>query len=358
MMTLAFIGDIFPGDEQLTAGFGIRTKTTDALAARWTRNITKTIGEADFIVGNLEAPLVESPRDACFCGHPRFAEILRDAGINVLHLANNHILEHGAEGFRETLATLRSQGLQTVGQLENGQPALLTLQKDGTTVCLGGFCDERVCTIENPACYGALEETLVLETLERMKATGADVLACIFHWGQEYVPIPSPEQRRLAHLLVDNGAHLVVGHHPHVIQPYESYHGGHILYSLGNFCFDDVQSARFGKGMAARISIDRGRIRDIRFSGVRVQDMACSDDLTAPMPRRAFQRCFDGIQRRYARLCRLPDESYGRRYARLHRCLHRRERLLMRVNIAYKLLDIRNRNKAQLLRNIRTYFLR
>ena len=355
MLRLQFIGDIFPGDELFTAGFGIRSKTSEGRAGAWERNISEVLRDADYTVGNLEGPLVEAPADETFCGRPLFADILRAAGVNVLNIANNHILEHGTKGYLETLSVLQSREILTAGALENGEPVILTLNKEGTTVCMAGFCDESISSFENPGCYASLEEEKVFGTLERMKAMHPDIIVFLFHWGNEYIHFPSQKQRELAHRLIDAGAHLIVGHHPHVIQPYERYKDGHILYSLGNFCFDDVQSARFGKGMTARVEIEGSAISDLSFSGVKVQDMAYGDSLVAPLDAEAFARYFRRIQDRYAALSALSDADYQKIYDTSLRREHTRERIHMRTSLLKKLLDIRTGHRRQLLSNLRKH---
>ncbi len=357
-MRINFIGDVFPGDETFTAGFGVRSATTPGIASVWARNIAQAAGQADYIVGNLEAPLVDAPEGEIFCGHPFFADILKSAGVNVLNIANNHIMERGLEGFEHTVFELQSRRLAVTGLVKDGVPVPVTLQKGDTSVCMAAFCDESVCSLDNPGCYASLDETLVMETLGRMKAAGADVLVFIFHWGREYVHIPSPSQRRIARMLIDGGANLVVGHHPHVIQPYERYKDGHILYSLGNFCFDDIQSAHFGRGMTASVEIEGGAIREVSLSGVSLQDMAYSDSLVQKMPEEEFKRHFTAVQEGYQSLQEMPESSYESEFERLSRRAHRREKLQMRLDLICKLMDVTHRHKKLLLRNVRRFILK
>jgi poly-gamma-glutamate capsule biosynthesis protein CapA/YwtB (metallophosphatase superfamily) len=84
-----------------------------------------------------------------------------------------------------------------------------------------------------------------------MQSNNADIKILSFHWGNEYIHHPSLGQRNLAYKCIEAGADIIVGHHPHVIQPYEKYKEGHIFYSLGNFCFDNLQSKQTRTGMIA-----------------------------------------------------------------------------------------------------------
>lgn len=360
MIKLTFLGDIFPGDELFTQGFGIKSKTVEKNLQHWKKNIKEIVGTANYIVGNLESPLVEDKDATCktFYGNPLFADVLKDSGINVLNVANNHIAEHGTAGFDKTADTLYGRGIMTVGCLHEGEADILTIKDDQATICMAGFCDERVCSIANPGCYASLEEEKVLDTLERMKALHPDVIIFVFHWGNEYIHFPSLEQRKLAYKLIDLGADLIIGHHPHVIQPYESYHNGHIIYSLGNFCFDDVQSDHFGKGMMAKVTIQDKSVHDMAFEGILIQDMAFSDDLVKKMKDKDFVQYFGKINRYYHGLKELSDEEYEAIYQKTLRQVHTRERILMRTNILKKVFDIRHRHRVKLLKNIKNFITR
>ena len=357
MTKLTFIGDIFPGDGLFTRGFGIKSKTDKEHVKLWTNNITKVVGKADYIIGNLESPLIEDSEaaDETFYGSPLFADILKDSGINVLHIANNHILEHSDRGFKNTIFTLHERKIHTIGEVKDGKSNILTIEQDGAKICLAGFCDEHICDINNPNCYASLEEEKVLETLERMKLQQPDIIIFCFHWGNEYIHIPSLEQRKLSRKLIDNGAHLIIGHHPHVIQPYEKYKNGQIIYSLGNFCFDDVQSEHFKKGMLAKVEIENRSIQDITFEGIIVQDMGYHENLVAPMSQQSFECYFQKINNQYIQLQEISDKAYQRFYQQTLNQEHNKERIKMRLSIIKKILDIRHQHKRQFLHNIKKY---
>lgn len=354
MTTLTFVGDIFPGDEMFTRGFGIKSKTNERIGQLWVRDISETIGKADYVIGNLEGPLVndENRQHDTFYGHPLFAEILYKSGVNILNIANNHILEHGEQGFGSTIETLCNNGILTVGEVWKGEPAITTFQHDDIRFAMAGFCDERVCSMPNPDCYASIDEQVVMKTMQRMKDNGADVTIFIFHWGNEYIKMPSKEQRRLAYKLIDGGATLIVGHHPHVIQPYEEYNGGHIVYSLGNFCFDDVQSSQFGKGMVAHVTFKGSKVEKVDFQGVKVQDMAFTNHIVKPMPSKKFCSYFESINNTYAYASSLSDSDYHRLYTMRRRRDHARECLMMRLSIIKHLLHPCHQHRGELLSNI------
>lgn len=356
-MQLTFIGDIFPADELLTQGFGILSQTTDEQAACWTDDLRRTVGQADYIIGNLESPLVASvpqPKST-FCGAPRFATLLKEAGVNVLHVANNHMLEHGPEGYRETLGVLQREGIEVVGGMLQGEPAIVTLSDGQSKVCVAGFCDETICHLHNPGLYAPLSTDLALRTLRRMQQLGADVIIFTLHWGNEYIHLPSPRQRALARTLIDHGAHLIVGHHPHVVQPYEHYGAGHIFYSLGNFCFDALHSAAFATGMLAKVQVQQGRIEAVQTAGVGLCDVSLTEHLVRPLPPAAFSRHFDAVQAAYARCQRLDDAAYAALYHKRQRRIHLQERLRMKWNLLADLLRPHHRYRRRYLKNLVRY---
>ena len=354
MLKLTFLGDLFPGDEDLSKGFGILSKTRDNQKL-WAENLQNVAGQADYIVGNLEGPLLEQSDGKTFCGCSTFADILKNAGINILNIANNHITEHGEEGVSQTLSILKNRGLLATGTVTNEQPQFLTIQKQGTKVCLAGFCDERICTMGHTECYANLTESIVFETLNRIKETAPDVIILIFHWGDEYIKYPSLEQRQLAYRLIDQGVDLVVGHHPHVIQPYEKYKDGHIIYSLGNACFNDVPSKSLGRGMSAHITIQDKAIQKLEFKGLLVQDISYSDDLVKPMSKSLFTSYFTRINQKYVNLCKKADSAYQDHYNKNIRHRHRVEMTKTRMDLILKAINPKNRNRKAQIRNIKQY---
>ena len=360
MVKLSFVGDIFPADEFFTCGFGIKSKTNKENVRRWTKNVSELVSEADYIIGNLESPLLDDmdAKGRTFYGSPIFADVLKNSGINVVNIANNHITEHGAEGCRKTIATLHDKNIQVIGKTENGLSNILSICHDDTTICMAAFCDERICSIDNFDCYASLTEDNVMATLERMKDMHPDVIIFIFHWGNEYIHIPSPDQRKLSKKLIDEGANLIIGHHPHVIQPYECYHGGHIVYSLGNFCFDDVQSDHFGKGMVANFTIQGGGVSNVSFTGLLVQDMAFTDDLVKPMNREDFELHFSQIANTYNQLKQLSEDAYSKVYKKTLKREHKKERIGMRLNLVKKVFALRHKHRVQLIKNIKNYIIK
>ncbi len=172
---------------------------------------------------------------------PAWAVALRNAGFDVLNLANNHILDYGQEGLFDTIATLDSLGLSHCGAGANdfaaATPAVLTV--GSKTVAFLGFSTtfpEEFWAARNRAgtCFPFQQR---MEKAIRQSRAQADHVVVSFHWGAELATMPKDYQRLLAHKAIDLGADLVLGHHAHVLQGIEVYRGRLIAYGLGNFVF-------------------------------------------------------------------------------------------------------------------------
>ena len=206
--------------------------------------------KSDIALANLENPLFSGGtpvRGKCTLrGSPGWAEVLRDAGINLVTLANNHIMDYGEEGLFSTTRSLEASGIAYVGAGRNKEEAckaMLFELKEGRVAFLA-----RSSVVVSSACYST--ETRpgaaffdVEETRDRVKRCKeeADIVVLLIHWGLEEYLYPSMEQRSLAAKLIDAGADLILGHHPHVLQGMERISNRPVIYSLGNFLFDEFE---------------------------------------------------------------------------------------------------------------------
>jgi poly-gamma-glutamate synthesis protein (capsule biosynthesis protein) len=185
---------------------------------------------ADFISANLEGPITESKdceqKANSFKFSPGTVELIAQHGINLVNLANNHTEDCGEVGFADTESYLSASKVNFFGDPAPGK-SYLEKEINGKKIAFVG--------IDVTAHSHDLEQYYNL--IKKLKEAD-DYVVINIHWGNEYHAEPSQAQRDVAHSLVDNGADLVVGHHPHVIQPVEIYHNKAIFYSLGNFIFD------------------------------------------------------------------------------------------------------------------------
>lgn len=211
-------------------------------------HVHRALAEADLCLLNLEAALTDHPPTAK--KHIRLqtpaimAGWLDVAGIDVAHLDNNHTMDCGELGYRDTLASVAGAGAHP-----------LTVRR--RCVLEGvGFCGGRVFAYD-----GRGEARILRQLAQLLKDTKTAIVS--LHWGEEHMPYPSPGQVRFARSLVDHGATVVVGHHPHCPQGIEEYRDGLIAYSLGNFNFwqFDVPPQWYNRlGLMLRVALSAGGI--------------------------------------------------------------------------------------------------
>jgi poly-gamma-glutamate capsule biosynthesis protein CapA/YwtB (metallophosphatase superfamily) len=216
------------------------------------RAVLPILRRSPIVLGNLEGPLAQKAqkqnRNFTYRAKPRVANSLLRAGINVLTLANNHLVDCGREGVLETLEALAMAGVTPLGAAPNESAAHEPVIREAGGIRIGllGYYWNRRCaaTANLPgSAMGIFEE---LETDIRKLRTRVDRVVVTFHWGRPYKPAPSPRARAKARFAIDCGAHAVVGHHPHIIQALEIYRSRPIFYSIGNFAFGSGNSKAEG----------------------------------------------------------------------------------------------------------------
>lgn len=237
---------------------------------------------ADLVFGNLEGPLIKGPLvnayEMSFRADPQAIDGLLFGGFDVLSLANNHINNKGREGINNTIETLNRAGILHTGAglnvAEAAKPA--TVEVNGTSFGFLAFTDGTFTSQSDQAAderAGALflnEQTLTASIL-KLKDT-VDVIIVSMHAGTEYQHEPEEYQVQLAHTAIDSGAELVIGHHPHVVQPIEEYNGGLILYSLGNFIFDQMWSQETTEGAIVSITFTNANIVEHKIIPIKIVD--------------------------------------------------------------------------------------
>lgn len=239
----------FTGDIALNGGYEnlARQAKERSLAA----SIGPLLAGSDLAIGNLEGPLTnrESAGPSwrfCLHGNPVYAAVLASAGIHAVTLANNHAMDHGWQGLRETQKVLDAAGIKHVGAGRDLREARKPLQLAVKDVKVGilAYCDVPTRSplyagVDQPG-VAPLRREFLFEDIATAKQ-GCDILILCMHWGQEDVREPAPRHRRLAREMIRAGANIVVGHHPHVLQGTERVAGGGIAYSLGNFTFSEQE---------------------------------------------------------------------------------------------------------------------
>lgn len=205
---------------------------------------------ADVVFSNLEGPVPDTHEKTPaysfrFSFHPNSIKALHDAGVNVVNLANNHTVDFGEQGYIDTTKELKEQGIAFVGHPTRMGEGL-TFEKS--------YRDRGVRFVGLNDTYTPVDIKKSTELIRGLKKDGAFLIVAA-HWGEEYRTVSNKRQQTLGHALIDAGADVVVGHHPHVVEEMEMYHGKPIFYSLGNFIFDQYFSEEVQQGLAVKISI-------------------------------------------------------------------------------------------------------
>lgn len=222
--------------------------------------------EADYRIGNLECPIAESGQAFdnkiySFRAQPAVTRVLQGR-FDAVALANNHSGDYGRDAFLETLHHLDQAGIAHFGGGRNLSEAHapLWIERKGLKIAVLSYNEFKPRTFEAGADWPGIawsEDDQVITDIRAAKAAGADHVIPFMHWGWEREPLPDKRQQTLARKMIDAGASLVVGGHPHVTQGAEIYQGKPIIYSLGNFVFDgfDLPAAR--RGWLLRLKFDQ-----------------------------------------------------------------------------------------------------
>jgi hypothetical protein len=238
---LGFAGDLMLGGEAVRYG---QAHGLDPVYAF--KSLEPTIAELDVLCVNLEGPLFEGtePMDKpiLLSNHPATVEVLKLPGICVCNLANNHSFDYGAEALFKTQQHLEKHGIRHVGAGSSSTDAraAVVIERCGWRIgCLAftatGECLEPVIARDGkPGCASLENQAPPFRAVRRLRKS-VDLVIVMLHWGLEFHEYPSAAQVRLARALVDAGANIIAGHHPHALQAVETYNGAVIAYSLGHF---------------------------------------------------------------------------------------------------------------------------
>jgi poly-gamma-glutamate capsule biosynthesis protein CapA/YwtB (metallophosphatase superfamily) len=230
---------IFAGDLNLAANFEYAVQHHPInVFAHW-----KRIGRYDLMMVNLENAVTQSvdsmEKEFVFKMKPEYLSQLSGAGISIVNCANNHTADFGAEGILETIRRLDSAGIQHTGIGRNLSEARkpVVLHVNGIRIGFLGYggSESFIASRSQPGTVSR-SQWLILEDIKRLRPR-VDFIVINIHWGEELEAEPDSNQIILAHRMIEGGADLIVGHHPHVLQGIERYRGKVIAYSLGNFVF-------------------------------------------------------------------------------------------------------------------------
>lgn len=227
-LTLSVVGDCTLGtDETFDYDTSLNAYYENYGADYFLQNVKDIFSADDLTIANFEGTLTDSDeredKTFAFKAPASYASILTGGSVEAVNTANNHSHDYGEESFDDTLAALDDAGIVHFGYDETA-----VMDVKGIKVGLVGIYE----------LYDHLErEQQLKDNIAKVKADGAQLIVVIFHWGNETETVPDSNQTTLGRIAIDEGADLVCGHHPHVLQGIETYKGRNIVYSLGNFCF-------------------------------------------------------------------------------------------------------------------------
>ena len=227
-LTLSVVGDCTLGtDETFDYDTSLNAYYENYGADYFLQNVKDIFSADDLTIANFEGTLTDSDeredKTFAFKAPASYASILTGGSVEAVNTANNHSHDYGEQSFNDTLAALDDAGIVHFGYDETA-----VMDVKGIKVGLVGIYE----------LYDHLErEQQLKDNIAKVKADGAQLIVAIFHWGNETETVPDSNQTTLGRIAIDEGADLVCGHHPHVLQGIETYKGRNIVYSLGNFCF-------------------------------------------------------------------------------------------------------------------------
>lgn len=304
--TLLFAGDAMMHEAQIAAS---RTRQGTHDFSGCFDRVRPIIEEADFAIVNFEAPLGGKPYTGypCFSAPDEYPRALTDAGFDFFLLANNHILDRRDRGLHRTIATLDSLGIPHTGVYHNAEardslaPKIVNVN-DFKIGMLNYTYGTNGISVQGDAVVDYISLENIKTDVEAARTAGAELIAACVHWGDEYHLLPNASQKKLANELVDIGCDLVIGGHPHVVQPMALHtrpDGSRalIVYSLGNFISNmrttDTRGGALVHIRLERDSLGKARIASANYSLVfvepgkfRLTDPAESNDYRA----RAFEK--------------------------------------------------------------------
>jgi len=238
------------------------------------RNITSELKGVDYVFANFEGPIkeheVHTSKSISFRFKPDVSSVVKNAGINIVSIANNHALDQGWGGRSDTMKFLKEAGVRYFGNPKN--------EAEGNTY-IGQIGDKTIAFIGFDDTIFKIDGNKAREMIEKLKKVSDYVIVSV-HWGVEYVHRPTERKQWLAHLFIDSGADAVIGHHPHVVQTMEIYNGKPIFYSLGNFVFDQYfsQDTQEGLGVGMIINNNKMSIYLLPYAIIKSQPVFMEDD--------------------------------------------------------------------------------
>lgn len=225
------------------------------------RKVADKLRSADLVFVNLENPIIANcpahEGGFVFCATPEMTEGLVYSGVDIVNLANNHSKNYDESALSETVEILDQRGI-----LATGLEELVVIERGEVNFGFLGF--DFTLNEPTPADYGLI----------RNSDGSVDVLIIGVHWGVEYTSKPQEYQREWARSMVEAGADVIAGHHPHWVQSFEEVNAKPVFYSLGNFVFDQMWSEETREGVAVELAFKGGSLQNTEFLPIYMQNWA------------------------------------------------------------------------------------
>ncbi|WP_430934774.1 CapA family protein [Saccharicrinis sp. 156] len=260
-VSLVFMGDVMGHGTQIKSAFNPETKQYSYDGCfKYVSNIFE---DADFAIANLEVTLAGPP----FEGYPQFsspdalAVAMKDAGIDVMVTANNHCVDRGKQGLERTIDVLDSLHIPHTGtfkdETENQRNNPLLLQKNGIKIAVINYTyGTNGIPVTKPNVVNFLDKDVIVRDIKKAKNLKPDKIIAFVHWGLEYQTLPNAEQKMFNDYFKENGVDVVIGSHPHVLQPIQYEKDHFVVYSLGNFISNQRTAPRDG-GVIIRLELTK-----------------------------------------------------------------------------------------------------
>lgn len=271
------INFVFVGDIMLSRGIDFKMRKAGDYTFPFL-NIASTTRGADIAFGNLEGPISIRGKNQgsiySFRANPNSVEGLLFAGFDVVSLANNHMWDWGADALTDTLDILKQNNILTIGAGKNETEANspVFIMKGNQRVVFFAYTNlypqSLYATGENPG-ISAFDEEQIIRGIKE-DTTPEDIVIVSLHWGDEYKTESNDFQKGLGRTLIDAGVDMVIGHHPHVVEEVEQYKGGWIVYSLGNFVFDQNFSEETSRGLLLEVTTKSGGVEKFEQKEVKM----------------------------------------------------------------------------------------
>lgn len=265
-ITLLFAGDII-----LSRGVAYQIKKYQDYRYPFLK-ISEFLKSADLVFGNLEGPISNRGRNQgniySFRANPEAVKGLKFAGFDILSLANNHIWDWGKEALEDTISILKENGIEPIGVGRNYSEANRAIIKEinKTKIAFLAYTNlypKDLEAKEKSPGISSFDIERVKNEIKQLKEKNTNIVVISFHWGEEYKTRSDRTQQNIAYSLIEAGADLIIGHHPHIVQEIEQYKGKFIAYSLGNFVFDQNFSKETMRGLMLKVTVKNKEISEI-----------------------------------------------------------------------------------------------